>query len=157
MFKRIFSLCFASLLAIGLTSGVEGCNWSRPGQEPTAAQDEQRQRDERTRDEVAKETERLKPAIESAGRKLGEATEMAAEEAHAAAQGVKEGWARGGHAPVDLNSASEKELTELPGITGPEARKIIRGRPYRDKRDVLTKGIISHSGYLKIQDQIVAK
>jgi DNA uptake protein ComE-like DNA-binding protein len=157
MSKGVFRLCFAALLATGLTFGVQGCNWNRPGQDPVGMQEDQRQRDEKTRDDVAKATERLKPAIEDAGRKLGEATEKAAEEARAAAQGVKEGWARGAHAPVDLNSASERELTELPGITGPEARKIIHARPYHDKRDLVAKGVLSHSSYIKIQDQITIK
>jgi DNA uptake protein ComE-like DNA-binding protein len=157
MLTGVFRLCFASLMAVALTLGMEGCTWNRSDRDPDVTQDEQRQRDEKTRDDVAKATERLKPAIESAGRKLNEAAEKAAEEARAAAQGVKEGWDRGAHAPVDLNSAGESELTELPGITGPEARRIIRGRPYRDKRDLITKGILPRSSYLKIQDQITVK
>jgi DNA uptake protein ComE-like DNA-binding protein len=149
--------CFAFVVFFALILGVDGCNWNRTDHDTRAAQDEQRQRDEKTRDDVAKVTERLKPAIEDAGRKLDEAAAKAAEEARAAAQGVKEGWDRGAHAPVDLNSASERELTELPGITRPEARRIIHGRPYRDKRDLLARGILSHSSYDKIQDQIAAK
>ena len=154
--KSIFSLYIAFVLTIGLTFCIGGCNWNRPDQQPTAAQDDQRQRDEKTRDDVANATERLKPAIESAGRKLDEAAEKAAEQARAAAEGAKEGWERSAHAPVNLNSASEKELLELPGITGPEARRIIHARPYHDKRDLITRGILSHSGYAKIQDQIAA-
>jgi DNA uptake protein ComE-like DNA-binding protein len=154
MLKAVLSLCAASIMTIGLALCVEGCNWTRPNQEPTAAQDDQRQRDEKTRDDVANATERLKPAIESAGKKLGEATEKAGEEARAAAEGVKEGWERGAHAPVNLNSASEKELLELPGITGPQARRIIHARPYRDKRDLVSRGILSHANYVKIEDQI---
>lgn len=154
--KAIFSLCVASALTIGLTLCMGGCNWTLPGKQPPAAQDDQRQRDEKTRDDVANATERLKPAIESAGRKLDEAAEKAAEEARAAAEGAKEGWERGAHAPVDLNSASEKELLELPGITGPQARRIIHARPYHDKRDLVTRGILTHSSYAKIQDQIAA-
>jgi DNA uptake protein ComE-like DNA-binding protein len=150
-------LCFVSTLCFGLILCVEGCNWNRTNQDTRAAQDEQRQRDEKTRDDVAKATERLKPAIESAGRTLDQAAEKAAEEARAAAQGVKEGWARGAHAPLDLNSASESELAELPGISGPQARKIIRGRPYSDKRDLLTKGVLSRTSYEKIEDQITVK
>jgi DNA uptake protein ComE-like DNA-binding protein len=157
MFKSALGLCFASMLIIALALGAAGCNWTRPGQDSPAAQDEQRQRDEKTREEVARATEKLKPAIESAGRTLDKAAEKAAEEAHAAAQGVQEGWARSAHAPVELNSASEKELTELPGITGPVARKIIRGRPYRDKGDLVSRGILSRSSYVKIQDQIAVK
>jgi|HubBroStandDraft_6_1064221.scaffolds.fasta_scaffold17407_3 DNA uptake protein ComE-like DNA-binding protein len=157
LFAGASRLCFASLLGIALILGVDGCNWNRTDQDTRAAQDEQRQRDEKTRDDVARATERLKPAIESAGRTLDQAAEKAAEEARAAAQGVKEGWDRGAHAPVDLNSASERELTGLPGITGPAARRIIHGRPYRDKRDLVARGILSHSSYDKIQDQITAK
>src|SRR4029077_6387664 len=157
MFKNILSLCRASLLTISLTLALVGCDWDRPGQGPQAAQSEQRQRDEKTRDEFAKATERLKPAIESAGRKLDQAAEKTAQEARAAAQGVKEGWTRDAHAPVDLNSASENELRELPGITGSEARKIIHGRPYRDKMELVTRGILSGSSYIKIQDEITVR
>jgi DNA uptake protein ComE-like DNA-binding protein len=157
LFAGASRLCFASILSIALVLGIDGCNWNRTDQDTRSAQDEQRQRDEKTRDDVAKATERLKPAIEDAGRKLDDAAAKAAEEARAAAQGVKEGWDRGAHASVDLNSATERELTELPGITGPEARRIIHGRPYRDKRDLVARGILSHSSYDKIQDQIAAK
>lgn len=157
MRDRIFNSCVAAVLAIGLMLGVQGCYWNRSGENSTASQEEQQKRDEKTRDEVARATERMKPAIESAGRKLGEATEKAAEEARAAAQGVQEGWNRGTHAPVDLNSASERELTELPGITAPEARRIIHARPYRDKRDLVSRGILPRSGYAKIEDQITVK
>jgi DNA uptake protein ComE-like DNA-binding protein len=156
MLKGCFKIRFASLLILGLVLSVQGCNWFQPGQDSRASEDQQ-QRDEKTRDEVAKATERLKPAIESAGRKLDEATQKAAEEARAAAQGVQEGWARGAHAPIDLNSASERELTELPGITGPQARRIIRSRPYRDKRELVSRGILPRSTYTKIEDQVTAK
>jgi len=144
-------------LTIVLSFAVVGCNWTRPSGDSSATQEDQRQRDEKTRDEFARETERLKPAIQDAGRKLNDAAEKAAEEAHAAAQGVQEGWARGGREPLDLNSASEKQLTELPGITGPQARRIIRARPYADKHELVSKGILPRSSYEKIEDQITAR
>jgi len=157
MSKRFMGLCALSMLTVGLTLSVAGCNsnWRGQGQPTTEA--DQKQRDEETREEVAKATERLKPALESAGKKLGEAAKRAGEDARAAAEGVKEGWARGAHKPVDLNSATETELTELPGITGRDARRIIHGRPYRDKRDLVTKDILSDSRYTKIEDQITVK
>ncbi len=155
--KRILSLMVFALLTMGLGSSLYGCYWTHSGQDSASSDEKQRERDEKTRDEVAKATEKMKPAIESAGRKLGEATEKAAEEAHAAAQGIQEGWQRGGHAPLDLNSATERELTELPGISAPEARKIIRARPYSDKHDLVTKGVLPRSSYEKIEDQITAK
>jgi DNA uptake protein ComE-like DNA-binding protein len=123
----------------------------------STADPDQRARDERTRDEVAKATERAKPAIEDAGRKLGEAAHDAAAEARAAAQGVRDGWNNGQHPLVDLNSASESQLLDLPGINRPAARKIIAGRPYRDKHDLLDKGILSGDTYQRIRDQVTAR
>lgn len=73
------------------------------------------------------------------------------------AQGAHEGWERGSHKPVDLNSASEKELTELSGITHRDARKIIDRRPYRDKRDLVKKRILPQAAYEKIEDQVDVK
>jgi len=154
MVKRSFHLYFVLIFTLGLAVAIAGCTWNRPDENSRADRDDQQQRDEKTRDEVAKATERLKPEIESAGRQLNEAAEKAAEEAHAAAQGVKEGWARGMHAPLNLNDASDKELLELPGISAPEARRIIRARPYREKQDLITRGVISRSSYDKIQDQV---
>ena len=148
MLKKIIHPALLSILGVVLVLGASACNWSSHGQES------QEQRNEKTRDEVAKETERLKPAIQDAGRKLGHAAERAGEDARAAAQGVKEGWEKDSHAPVDLNKASEKELLELPGISSREARKIIDNRPYTDKRDLLAKKILPRSDYEKIENQI---
>jgi DNA uptake protein ComE-like DNA-binding protein len=144
--RRLAALTFCSVSALFL--GFTGCYSNEPGQ---------RQRDERTRDEVAKATERAKPAIEEAGRKLGQAAESAAEQAHAAAQGVRDGWRSGQHPVMDLNSASERDLLDLPGITKPEAERIIAGRPYHDKHELVTKGILSGAAYQRIRDQITAK
>ena len=143
MLKSMIRAAFLSILCVILVLGAASCNWSNRDKES------QQQQNEKTRDEVAKETERMKPAIQDAGRKLGETAERAAEEARAAAQGVKEGWEKGSHAPVDLNNASEKELLELPGISSREAREIIDNRPYMDKRDLLAKKILPRSRSLR--------
>ncbi|HEY8716172.1 MAG TPA: helix-hairpin-helix domain-containing protein [Candidatus Acidoferrum sp.] len=130
---------------------LSGCNWNG-----NSAEDE-RARQERTRDEVAKATERAKPALEDAGRKIGAAAAEAADEAQAAAEGVREGWKRGAHALVDLNSASENALVTLPGIDHRDARRIIAGRPYRDKQELVGKEVISDATYERIRDRITAK
>jgi DNA uptake protein ComE-like DNA-binding protein len=119
--------------------------------------EDQRARDERTRDEVAKATERAKPVIEEAGRKIGEAAHQAAHDVKAAAEGAREGWKNGPHALVDINHASEIDLASLPGISRPNARRIIAGRPYGSKNDLLVKGVVSEADYEKIRDRVTAK
>jgi DNA uptake protein ComE-like DNA-binding protein len=123
----------------------------------TSNDPDQRARDERTREEVARATERAKPAIEDAGRQLGEAAHQAADQARAAAEGVHDGWADGKRPLVDINSAPESELLELPGINRPAARKIIANRPYREKHDLLDKGVLSNTTYQEIRDHITTK
>jgi DNA uptake protein ComE-like DNA-binding protein len=139
-----------TVFAILVVVAIPGCNWNRDS-------DDQRAREEKTRDEVAKATERAKPALEDAGRKIGEAAKEAANEAQAAAEGVREGWNRGGHALVNVNVAPESELVTLPGITRRDARRIVDGRPYQDKHDLVVKDVLSEAAYQKIRDRITSK
>jgi DNA uptake protein ComE-like DNA-binding protein len=143
---RAISAVFGLFAVVGIT----GCNFSRDS-------DDQRAREEKTRDEVAKATERAKPALEDAGRKIGEAAKEAASEAQAAAEGVREGWNRGGHALVNVNVAPESELVTLPGVTRRDARRIVDGRPYQDKHDLVAKEVLSEAAYQKIRERITSK
>jgi DNA uptake protein ComE-like DNA-binding protein len=115
---------------------------------------DQQQRDEKTREEAAKATERIKPELKEAGKELGQAARQAAEDAKAAAEGVKEGWNRDHAHPLNLNSASESELLTLPGISRTDAGKIIRGRPYHSKRELVSRGILSDADYTRIRDDV---
>jgi DNA uptake protein ComE-like DNA-binding protein len=112
-------------------------------------------RDERTRDEAAKATERAKPVIEVTGRKRGSCS-SGADEARAAAEGVREGWNKTPNGSVDLNSAAQRQLLDL-GISRPQAHEIITHRPYRDPHDLVTKGILSREEYVKIRDRVTVK
>jgi DNA uptake protein ComE-like DNA-binding protein len=58
-------------------------------------------------------------------------------------------------AQVDLNRASLVELMRVPGITEVWARRIVRYRPYRTKRDLVDKGIVTPEVYKRIRDGVV--
>ena len=81
----------------------------------------------------------------------------------AAAQGTKKQPQAQKPAPpsgiiyLDINTASEAELKALPGISEDLAKKIIAGRPYRVKNELLQRKIISAATYDQIKGKIIAK
>jgi DNA uptake protein ComE-like DNA-binding protein len=57
---------------------------------------------------------------------------------------------------IDVNTASEDQLKELPGIGDAYAKKIVAARPYKAKDELWEKKVIPKATYQKIKDRIIA-
>jgi DNA uptake protein ComE-like DNA-binding protein len=133
--RRGFGIVRLTVLALTATAlGAAGCG------------DSSAEREKQIHDEAAKAAAQAKPAVEEASRVV-----------KAAVEGAKEGWENGTKPTVDLNSSSEEDLTGLPGIGKHEAKRIISGRPYKDKHELVSKKILSAASYEKLKDDVSVK
>lgn len=103
-----------------------------------------------------------KDALKKDGRKLQDKAESQkdkAKEATSKASATKEAAkdnAAGSVGKLDLNSATEAELAQLPGIGEARAKAIVKGRPYTGKDELKRKKIVPASVYEKIKDRVIA-
>ncbi len=62
----------------------------------------------------------------------------------------------GRHRIIDINTASKQELMTLSGIGEAYSQKIIEGRPYKSKDELVRRGIITQALYSSISARIIA-
>jgi competence protein ComEA len=58
---------------------------------------------------------------------------------------------------LDINSATVDQLEGLPGVGKAYSAKIIAGRPYKGKDELVSKSIVPQKTYDGIKDKIIAK
>ena len=57
---------------------------------------------------------------------------------------------------LDINTATAAQLKALPGMGDEYVRRIIAGRPYTAKNQLVQRGILPQSAYEQIKLQIIA-
>ena len=57
---------------------------------------------------------------------------------------------------LDINTATADQLKAFPGIGDAYAKRIIDGRPYTAKNQLVSRGVLPESAYNKIKDSIIA-
>ena len=86
-----------------------------------------------------------------------EAVAAAPATAATAASAAKKGALHPAPVLVDINSANRQTLKTLPGIGDAEARRIIAGRPYLSKADLVTEKILQPGVYAGLRAAIIAR
>src|SRR6266700_545218 len=102
------------------------------------------------------DTEKTKQKAEKATEKIKEEAKEAAKQSKAALEGVKQGLETPDK-PVNVNSASRSKLQSLPGVDEETADRIIAGRPYQTRNQLLAKGAVSPEEFKDIKDKILVK
>lgn len=124
-----------------------------------AACNNQQPSDEQIKEQAAKTTQQVKQGAQQAAADAKVAAANAERKVNDVAAGVKQGMkdnSKPAAGRVNINSASEEQLVDLPGITGARAQRIIRNRPYNDPHDLVSKGILTDEQYGRISGQVTA-
>jgi DNA uptake protein ComE-like DNA-binding protein len=96
----------------------------------------------------------LSPGSSMAAQEGGQAAPPAA--AQAKPKAAKQGKQKSAPKLVDINAAGAAELKKLPGIGDAEAAKIIAGRPYHSKAELVTHDVLPRGVYEGLKARVIA-
>jgi len=88
-------------------------------------------------------------------RETANATAKIKQDTVAVAKGIKDGVTK--PKTVDINSASESELTGSLGVSNEIANKIVAARPYDNTDQLVTKRVVTNAEYDRIKDKVAVK
>ena len=141
----IAAICAFGVLAVGLP----GCYRSTP------------ENDQQLRQKSADATREVQKGANQLAANTKVAAANAVNGANAVAQGVKDGVKSNKSDAsgdlVDINSASTVTIALLPGISIRKAHDIVKGRPYRNPRSLVQRGLLSQAQFDRIADKVTAK
>ena len=131
----------ATVLACSLTA-LSACNHS-------AASDQQLQ------EQAAKATEQARQQSAEALQQARVAAANAERTVNDVAAGVKQGFDSKSQAGrLDLNSASQEDLSALPGVTDGKAAQIIHHRPYASSHDLVKNRILTERQFEAVEPKV---
>ncbi len=108
-----------------------------------------------TRKDAADATAKLREESKQAGTEIKKGAQQAAVDAKAIAQGAREGWNSGDK--VNLNSAGQQQLMQLPGVDQDSAQRIIQSRPYHTTEELETRSVVSEDVYRRIKNKVAVR
>jgi DNA uptake protein ComE-like DNA-binding protein len=113
--------------------------------------------DQHLQEQAAQATENAKQESKEALAQARVAAANAEQTVNDVAAGVKQGLnskTPADNARIDLNGASESDLTSLPGISVVKARQIIQHRPYTSSHDLVTDGLLNEHQFEDIAPKV---
>lgn len=116
--------------------------------------------DQQLQEQAAQATEKAKQESAKALADARVAAANAEKTVNDVAAGVRQGLdskdAPGG-SRLDLNNASEADLTALPGISDGKARQIIHHRPYTSSHDLVKQGLLTEDQFDAISGKVTVR
>ena len=148
--KRLLSLLFALALATSLSFAQStSSDQSSTDQSTTTTK---KSRKSKLKSDAKEAGSATADTAKDVGSATAEGTKKAARKTKNAVTGDNSSSSK----KIDLNSATKDELATLPGVGDATAQKIVDGRPYRAKNELVSKNVVTQSQYEQIKDQVIA-